>query len=154
MPRSAKLPSTPLIEDHLGFWLRFVSNHVSGRFKRLLEAKGTTVTEWVALRTLYDKPETTHAELIDVLGMTKGAASKVISRLEEKGLAQRWLAEGSGREQVLTLTAAGRALVPKLAAEADRNEQHFFGHLSAEERHALKLTLQGLRIIDERNRGG
>ena len=81
-PRSAVSP----LDAHLGFWLRFVSNHVSARFSQLVEDEGCTVTEWVALRTLFDKTQTTHAELIQALGMTKGAASKVVTRLEEKGL--------------------------------------------------------------------
>ena len=132
------------LDTHLGFWLRFVSNHVSGRFHRLLEAHGTSVTEWVALRTLFDKKHTTHAELIEALGMTKGAASKIVSRLEEKGLAQRELAEGSVREQLLSLTRAGRALVPRLAAEADQNEVYFFGHLRARERAALMKAFRAL----------
>jgi len=140
MPRQA--PSG--LDAHLGFWLRFVSNHVSARFRKLLEAQGTTVTEWVALRTLFQQPHTTHAGLIDALGMTKGAASKVVSRLEEKGLACREQAEGSAREQVLSLTDAGRRLVPKLAAQADENEAYFFGHLSPDERRMLMGSIQRL----------
>lgn len=136
-------PASPL-DAHLGFWLRYVSNNVSGRFKRLLEEQGATVTEWVALRTLFDRPETTTAELIAALGITKGAASKVISRLEEKGWARRALSEASAREQVLGLTKAGRAIVPVLAAQADGNEEHFFGHLAAAERAALVQVFRGL----------
>lgn len=132
------------LEAHLGFWLRFVSNHVSSRFQQLLESKGVTVTEWVALRTLWSQDETTHAELIRALGMTKGAASKVVSRLEEKGLAGRQLADGRARGQSLSLTAAGKGLVPQLAAMADANDVHFFGHLSAEERDALTLAMKAL----------
>lgn len=132
------------LETHLGFWLRFVSNHVSMRFQQLLEHKGVTVTEWVALRTLWERPQTTHAELIQALGMTKGAASKVISRLEEKGLAERQLADGRARAQCLRLTAPGRVLVPKLAALADANDEHFFGHLQADECLSLVHAMQGL----------
>ena len=143
MPARSHSPVSPL-DSHLGFWLRFVSNHVSARFAALVEAEGASVTEWVALRTLYDKPQTTHAELIQALGMTKGAASKVITRLEDKGLARRALAEGSAREQVLQLSAKGRALVPRLAALADENEVHFFGHLPARERQALMQGFQAL----------
>ena len=143
MPARSRSPVSPL-DSHLGFWLRFVSNHVSARFAALVEAEGASVTEWVALRTLYDKPQTTHAELIQALGMTKGAASKVITRLEDKGLARRALAEGSAREQVLQLSAKGRALVPRLAALADENEVHFFGHLPARERQALMQGFQAL----------
>lgn len=132
------------LEAHLGFWLRFVSNHVSIRFQQRLEAKGVTVTEWVALRTLWSQDETTHAELIQALGMTKGAASKVLSRLEEKGLAERKLANGCAREQSLGLTAAGKAMVPQLATLADANDVHFFGHLPAAAREALIQTMQAL----------
>ena len=143
MKRVARSAVSPL-DAHLGFWLRFVSNHVSARFAQLVEEEGATVTEWVALRTLFDKPQTTHAELIAALGMTKGAASKVVTRLEEKGLARRQQAEGSAREQVLLLTPKGRALVPRLAALADQNEEHFFGHMSARERQALMKAFQAL----------
>ena len=132
------------LEAHLGFWLRFVSNHVSIRFQQLLEERGITVSEWVALRTLWSQDENTHAELIQALGMTKSAASKVVSRLEEKGLAGRHLADGRAREQSLSLTAAGRALVPQLAALADANDAHFFGHLPAPERVALTQAMQAL----------
>lgn len=141
--RTKDLAPSPL-EAHLGFWLRFVSNHVSACFQQLLEEKGVTVTEWVALRTLWSQAETTHAELIQALGMTKGAASKLVSRLEEKGLARRQLADGRAREQSLSLTPIGRGLVPELAVLADSNDEYFFGHLSAAERHALKLAMQAL----------
>lgn len=141
--RKNKIEPSPL-EAHLGFWLRFVSNPVSVRFAQLLEEKGVTVTEWVALRTLWSQEKTTHAELIQALGMTKGAASKVVSRLEEKGLAQRQLAEGRAREQALMLTAAGKALLPQLAALADSNDSHFFGHLSTAERRALIQAMKDL----------
>ena len=144
MASPPRTKSAAPLEAHLGFWLRFVSNHVSTRFQALLEARGVSVTEWVALRTLLTQRETSHAALITALGMTKGAASKVISRLEEKGLAQRQLAEGRAREQVLVLTAQGRALVPRLAALADANDEHFFGHLPAHERQTLMDTMQAL----------
>ncbi len=110
----------------------------------MLEAEGVSVTEWVALRTLWARSETRHAELIQALGMTKGAASKVVSRLEEKGLAQRQFAGGSSRDQGLALTPAGKAMVPLLAAMADANDDHFFGHLGARERQALATAMQAL----------
>lgn len=143
MKPKSSMPPSPL-EAHLGFWLRFVSNHVSTRFQHQLEAEGVTVTEWVALRTLWAGNETSHAELIEALSMTKGAASKVVSRLEEKGLAQRQFAPGNARDQTLVLTASGRALVPLLATLADANDAHFFGHLDAQERQALMSAMQAL----------
>lgn len=142
VPRRTTAPSP--LEAHLGFWLRQVSNHVSARFRSLLAAEGVTVTEWVALRTLWSDTPTTHASLVQTLGMTKGAASKVVSRLEEKGLAARQRADAGIREQQLALTPAGRALVPRLAALADANDAHCFGHLPAEVQAAWMQTLQAL----------
>lgn len=144
MTRHKKQSTPSPLEAHLGFWLRFVSNHVSLRFQQTLEAEGVTVTEWVALRTLWSQDETTYAALIQALGTTKGAASKVLSRLEEKGLAARQLADGSSRAQSLRLTTKGKALVPLLAALADANDAHFFGHLPAAERLALTQTMRAL----------
>lgn len=130
------------LEAHLGFWLRFVSNHVSQRFEKELAARDVTITEWVALRTLLEQGEGSHASLISALGMTKGAASKVMSRLEQKGLALRLAVDG--RAQALRLTPAGKALLPKLAALADANDAHFFGHLTAAEHETLMRLMQAL----------
>ncbi len=137
-------PHVSPLEAHLGFWLRFVSNHVSARFQQQLEHQGISVSEWVALRTLWAQPETRHAELIRALGMTKGATSKLVSRLEHKGLAQRAGAGDGTGGQALVLTTAGRALVPRLAKVADANDAHFFGHLSAKQRQALMDAMQAL----------
>ncbi len=145
MKSSKKISAPSPLDAHLGFWFRFVSNNVSARFKSLVEEReGCSVTEWVALRALYDKPGTSHADLIQALGMTKGATSKVVTRLEERGLAKRKMAEGSGREQLIILTQKGTDLVPRLAALADENDAHFFGHLSELEKTALFNALKAL----------
>ncbi len=140
MPRKPA-PASPL-DAHLGFWMRFVSNQVSSEFERAMEARGVSVSEWVALRTLYDAPETTHAALMAALGMTKGAVSKVVSRLQDKGLVTRSAHGADARAQVLALTRAGRALVPALARDADANDARFFGHLGARQQRELKALLQ------------
>jgi DNA-binding MarR family transcriptional regulator len=129
------------LESHLGFWLRFVSNHVSARFKRVVEANGVSVSEWVALRLLYDSDELTPAALIEELGMTKGAISKILARLEDKELIRRLTVEHDRRAQRLVLTPAGRKLVPKLAKLADDNDEAFFGGLSEHERAELMKTM-------------
>lgn len=139
-------PKASPLESHLGFWLRFVSNQVSSRFENLLTEHDISVTEWVAMRSLYGRTDVTHAELINALGMTKGATSKVISKLENKGLAERQLTKDSQREQVLCLTESGHILVPKLAAIADENDAHFFGHLTDTQRQSLTTIMNELVV--------
>ncbi len=143
----AAQPEPSELESHLGFWLRFVSNHVSARFAGLAEQMGISVSEWVALRYLYDKEAGNAGELVDALGMTKGAISKVLGRLEAKGLLERVAGAADRRAQLLRLTAAGRELVPTVAQLADENDALFFSHLDADARRQLmSLLRQTVRV--------
>jgi len=143
----AAMPRTPPIsplDAHLGYWLRFVSNHVSQSFARRLAAREVTVAEWVVLRELWDGDALAPSALADRLGMTRGAISKLADRLVAKALVARAAGEADRRRQSLTLTATGRSLVPGLAALADRNDAEFFAHLAPAERAALEATLKSL----------
>ena len=132
------------LASHTGFWLRFVSNHVSHAFMRKLMDSGVTAAEWVVLREMYDKEEMSPSALADLTGMTRGAASKLIDRLVGKKLVSRRDRTDDRRYQDIELTAAGRRLVPALAAIADQNDEEFFTPLSAKERAALVATLKKL----------
>ena len=144
MPKSEFVAVPSPLEHHLGFWLRFVSNHVSRRFENLLAEQGISTSEWVAVRTLHDRSDSTHASLIRKLAMTKGAVSKVVTKLEDKGFVVRSFAGESARDQVLSLTAPGRRLVIRLAKLADENDQFFFGHLDSGKRNELMTLMQEL----------
>ena len=78
----------PTLESHLGYWLRRVSNAVSGSFSRTLNEKQTSVAEWVLLRELHNRKQTSHGELADSLGLTRGAVSKIVDKLDGKGWIQ------------------------------------------------------------------
>ena len=132
------------LEAHLGFWLRFVSNHVSAAFARKLDAKGVSVGEWVAMRELLDAAERAPSEVAERTGMTRGAITKLVDKLAAKGLVERRTGGADRRFQALALTPKGRALVPVLAALADKNDEEFFSHLTKAERARLAATMQGI----------
>lgn len=133
------------LTDHLGFWLRLVSNHVSGRFARALEAEGVSVVEWVLLREVYRAElPVPQIRLAERMGLTRGAITKLADRLVARGLILRQGDALDGRVQALTLTRAGEALVPGLAALADANDAVCFAALSAEEQASLRALLQKL----------
>jgi MarR family transcriptional regulator, lower aerobic nicotinate degradation pathway regulator len=133
---SAITPASGL-EDHVGYWLRYVSNHVSQSFARRLAAENITVSEWVALRCLYDLEEGSQNELAQAMGMTKAPVSRILDRLAAKKLVRRTENAEDGRARLIRLTADGRALVPKLAKLADLNDRTFFSCLSERERAAI-----------------
>lgn len=132
------------LTSHLGYWLRFVSNHVSHAFARKLEGEGVTVAEWVILRELYGEVAVAPSRLAERLGLTRGAISKLADRLLAKGLLLRADNPADARAHTLALSPEGRAMVPRLSALADRNDAEFFDHLSADDRATVERIMKGV----------
>ena len=137
-------PAPNPLESHVGFWLRFVSNHVSHAFMLKLESRGVTVAEWVVLRTLFHADDVNPSDIAKKIGMTRGAISKLIDRVVAKKLVKCTVETGDRRFQRLSLTPAGRKIVPALAALADRNDEEFFGHFSNQQRSDLIELLKNI----------
>ncbi|MHB8391105.1 MAG: MarR family winged helix-turn-helix transcriptional regulator [Acidobacteriaceae bacterium] len=126
------------LEDHVGYWLRSVSNHVSASFARRLEKLDISVSEWVAMRKLYDEPApSSSSALAEAMGMTKAPVSRLVERLVQKDLVERRASQEDGRAQEIRLSSIGQKLVPRLAAIADQNDAAFFGDLPENTRAAL-----------------
>src|ERR1039458_405637 len=115
MDTTSRVQAVPQLESHLGYWLRRVSNAVSGAFSRALHEKQTSVAEWVLLRELNDRGQTAPGELADSLGFTRGAVSKIVDKLDAKGWVQTDAKKGDSRFRLLSLTRAGRRSLPVLA---------------------------------------
>jgi DNA-binding MarR family transcriptional regulator len=139
----SRQPEISSLESHLGYWIRIVSNHVSHAFALKLAAVGVTVAEWVVLRELYDS-ESAPSGLADRLGMTRGAISKLADRLVEKALIVRRITADDRRFQSLALTRQGRAITPKLAALADKNDAEFFTDLDSETRAMITAAMKAI----------
>lgn len=134
------------LERHLGYWLRRVSNHVSGEFKRALQARRTSVAEWVVLCVVQERPGITPGELAEALALTRGAVSKVIDKLEAKNWITGSTKPEDNRVRLYCLTRKGSRVLPELRQIADRNDQTFFAVLQADERAALQRLLS--KLID------
>jgi DNA-binding MarR family transcriptional regulator len=132
------------LEDHLGYWLRIVSNAVSLNFARRLEREDVTVAEWAFMRMLYEIDSLAPTGLSERMGMTKGAISKLADRLVAKGLVARKSNAADKRAQTLALTQKAKALIPRLAKLADKNDFEFFGVVSATDRAALDRIVRRL----------
>jgi len=140
---------TSHLTSHVGFWLRRVSNQVSYSFARKVEASGVTVAEWVILRELFEIDEEVAPSIVaDNTKLTRGAVSKLIERLVSKKLVDRKSSKDDGRYQTVSLTKAGKALVPKLAKLADQNDNEFFDGLTKAEKNQLLNTLK--KIVESK----
>lgn len=130
--------------DHLGYWMRLVSNAVSRDFAQRLAGEGVIVAEWVFMRELYDAEAMAPSLLADRMGMTRGGVSKLAEKLLSKELIGRTDDPGDKRAHTLSLTNAGREKVAALSAHADMNDGSYFGVLSEAEQAQLRQLLKTL----------
>ncbi len=131
------------LEKHLGYWLRCLSNFVSGGFAGKLAARDVSVAQWVVLRTLYDNQNVTLNQAAQMVGVDKSSLSRMIERLVRRNLIIR--SEGDDRRSLgLALTPTARKLVPQLAKLADQNDESFFKTLSPKQRKEFLRTIQQL----------
>jgi DNA-binding MarR family transcriptional regulator len=144
MTRPTSIPSSSMLEMHLGYWLRLVSNHVSGSFARALQERNLSVAEWVALNQIEMGADVTPAGLADAMCMTRGAISKVLDKLQAKEWVSRVTSQEDNRVQLLSLTRQGRRVLPALTTIADSNDEYFFGALDADEQVTLRSLLRKL----------
>jgi DNA-binding MarR family transcriptional regulator len=127
--------------------MRLVSNHVLAAFARALQEKDVSVAEWVALKLIGEGETLTPSALAVSTGMTRGAISKVLDKLEGKDLVDRIADPDDSRAQWLKLTRAGKRLVPHLTTLADLDDRRFFDVLDVldeNERTALRALLHTL----------
>jgi DNA-binding MarR family transcriptional regulator len=131
------------LEKHLGYWLRCLSNFVSGGFAEKLAERNVSVAQWVVLRTLYDNQNITLNQAAQMVGVDKSSLSRMIERLVRRNLVIR--SEGDDRRSLgLTLTPAARKLVPQLAKLADQNDESFFKTLSPKQHENFLGTIKQL----------
>lgn len=132
------------LPDHLGYWLRKLSNAVSGSFAQRLAIHDVSVPQWVVLRVLFDGDSLPLKDIVARVEVDQGSLSRMVDRLIARGWVRRD-ADGTDRRAVaISLTREGRRLVPKLAAEADANDKAFFSGLSRAEREKFLRTIQAL----------
>jgi len=103
----------------------------------------------VVLRKLYEHGAMpTHLALR--LGLTRGAISRLAKRLEAKGLIDREKSLSDRRTQLLSLTVAGRALVPLLAVVADETDARNFGGAGLAHRTMVEQVMKWIVRRDRR----
>jgi len=117
-----------------------------------LERFGMSGMQFGALRHLTEGSARTAADLCRLMSYDTGAMTRILDRLEEKGMVQRERSREDRRVVVLRVSASGRALLPRLMAVGERVlEAHLVGFTHTEI-GALKGYLG--RMIDNGQRQG
>src|SRR5215469_10078987 len=111
-----------------------------------LERFGLNSTQYVVLKHLGEGAAHTAADLCRLNRYDTGAMTRILDRLEEKGLVRRERGREDRRVVFLRLAAPGRSLLPRLMAVGARVVEAHLAGFSGNEIEALKAYLH--RMID------
>jgi DNA-binding MarR family transcriptional regulator len=107
-----------------------------------------TAAQMMVLGTIAEGHADSAAGLCKGISYDPGAMTRMIDRLEQKGLLRRIPRPDDRRTMSLELTAAGRALYPQLSATKQAVQARFLRGFTQEDVRALELLLN--RMLSNR----
>jgi DNA-binding MarR family transcriptional regulator len=146
--RSARFyrPDTYQFEESVGYLMRRILNTMSLEVERELEPSGLTNAQWVPLLKLHMGSATTVAELARECVLDAGGMTRLLDRLETKGLLRRVRSSEDRRVVNLELTDEGRTAAKRIPAVLCGVQNAHMRGFTVQEWQTLKDLLR--RILD------
>lgn len=132
------------LEDNLGYLLNRCAGEMAMRFERELAPHNVTLAQWGAMIAINAGRGGTPTELAKAVGIDKGATTRLIARMVDKGLVERAGNANDGRSVRLALTDEAKKLMPTLSALSRSVNQDTLALLDTEDRARLKQMLADL----------
>lgn len=140
-------PDTYKAEDSVGYLMRRIVSAVAQSVEtRLCEPGGPTYPQWLPLYKLHVGAATTVAELARACELDTGAMTRLLDRLEAKGLCRRVRSLEDRRVVNIELTDEGRAAAKEVPHVLCRVQNELLSDFDQEEWEQLKGYLR--RILD------
>ena len=115
---------------------------------RELAAYDITAPQLIVLASVANKEADSAAQLCKTISYDPGAMTRMIDRLEQKGLIRRIPHPEDRRAMNLEMTVAGKALYPTLVQAKERVVAHFLRGFSEDDVKALERLLY--RMLENR----
>ena len=138
-PRAAKAatgfykPASYCAEESVGYLMKRVMLSIVFQVDKRLDTHGLTSAQWGPLLRLQTVGRCTVAELARWLSIDAGAMTRLLDRLEKKGLCQRSRCTEDRRVVYMELTPAGEAAIAEVPAVlAEVMNLHLAGFSKAE----------------------
>ncbi|RFU11730.1 MarR family transcriptional regulator [Rhodobacteraceae bacterium W635] len=134
----------------LPYRLAVLSERISRRLSRIYEAEaGLSMAEWRVMVHLSRCGAVSVREIHGCVNLDKPRVSRAVGRLEESGLVEKTSSPTDQRLLVISLSAAGRALLDRILPPAIAYESRLLAALSSEDRVALDRIMEKLhRVMD------
>lgn len=133
-------------EESVGYMMRRILHAASQEVERELEPSGVTNAQWVPLLKLYMGSASTVAELARECQLDAGGMTRLLDRLEAKGLVRRVRSSEDRRVVNLELTDPGRAAAKRIPAVLCDAQNALMRGFTVQEWQQLQALLR--RILD------
>ena len=143
-PSDSTFGKAPFLSDYLLFLLAAASASASAGFHAIAREHGLRVPEWRVLACLHDRDGQMVTRLAALALMEQSAMTRVVERMEERGLVTRQSDARDRRRVRVFLAPAGRALLVPLLKRAREQEAQVLACLPPPQRQALKPMLASL----------
>lgn len=142
--------SRPMNLDTLpGHYIRRLQQIAVAVFLQETQGQGITPVQFAALQTVADQPGIDQRTLAGAIAFDTSTIASVIDRLEARGLLVRSTSPDDKRVRLLTLTAAGDALLAAVAPGMQRAQERMLAPLRKAERAEFMRLLRVL--VDANN---
>lgn len=133
-------------DDSIAYLMRRLLTHFAAEVEHQLDPRGLTNAQWVPLFKLHLGHATTAAELARECQLDAGAMTRMLDRLEAKGLVRRVRSSEDRRVVNLELTPEGRESAAHIPDVLSRVLNAHLRGFSRQEWELLKSLL--LRMLD------
>ena len=149
-PRAAMQPPEEVLS--VGYLMGRARASLLSSLDAQLVRFGLSAMQYAVLKHLSEGRARTAADLCRLMSHDTGAMTRILDRLEEKGLVRRERSREDRRAVVLRVAPAGRALLPRLLAVGTRVLEAHLSGFSQADIDALKGYL-GRMIDNGRSQG-
>lgn len=138
------------VEGYLPALLAQASHLISGEFHRIATRKGFTVSEWRVLASLAGSEQKSIGELARMSVMKQPTLTRVLDRMESRGLVRRVAHESDRRITLVAITAKGSRQVADLIELANEHERRVLEPFGMSRSMELKTTLRQMIALHEK----
>ena len=126
--------------------LREVKNELSSYFTQLLPHYRITPIMMYTLEFLRKNPDSIAVDIANEFGLTRGAVTQLLDKLEQEGLVQRKAHPVSRRSLLIEVTAKGQTLSDCIMEDYNKQIERLLVNYTAEELKTLTQLLDKLPL--------
>mgnify|MGYP000397716962 CR=1 FL=1 len=126
------------------FWISRLASLMQEQFNQQLQESGITWPQWMVLNVLHHDLAQTPAQIAENIGVDRSAITRLVDRLEKKGLVERQH-DGLDRRSIKVLMKLnGKRLMDQVNEAARQHQERFLSELPPEALPQLRGNLQSM----------